>query len=38
VEAASDPSQKPLDAVSIKPKKTNVTVQRVVLAWIPSEN
>jgi hypothetical protein len=37
VEAASDASQKPLDAVSIKPKKTNITVQRVVLAWVPSE-
>ena len=37
IDAATDASQKPLDAVSIKPKKTNITVQRVVLAWIPSE-
>jgi hypothetical protein len=37
IEAAGDASQRTLEAVSVTPKKTSVTVQRVVLAWIPSD-
>jgi hypothetical protein len=37
VDSAADAAQKPLAAVSIAPKKTNVAVQRVALAWVPSE-
>ncbi len=38
LEASGDVSQRPLEAVSVKPKKTNVVVQRVVLAWVAAEN
>jgi hypothetical protein len=38
LDATADASQRPLAAVSIKPKKTNVIVQRVVLAWVAAEN
>ena len=34
LDAASDAAQKPLDSVSLKAKKTNIAVQRVVLAWV----
>lgn len=34
--ASSDAAQRPLASVSLTPKKTNVTVQRVVLAWVPA--
>ena len=26
----------PLEAVTLQPKKTQITIQRVVLAWMPS--
>jgi hypothetical protein len=37
LDAASDASRRPLESVSVKAKKTGVTVQRVVLAWVPEE-
>ena len=38
LDASADASQRPLESVSIKPKKTNIVVQRVVLAWVAAEN
>ncbi len=33
--SAADASQRPLTAVALTPAKANVSVQRVVLAWVP---
>lgn len=35
ITARLDPSTEPLEKVSIKPKKTNIQVRAVVLAWAP---
>jgi hypothetical protein len=37
LESMTDAASRPLEAVSVKPRKTNVSVQRVVLAWVASE-
>jgi Sec-independent protein translocase protein TatA len=36
LDATTDAAQRPLSALSLTPKKTNVSVQRVVLAWVPA--
>jgi hypothetical protein len=33
--AACDPQTEPLETVTLKPKKTNITVRSLVLAWAP---
>jgi hypothetical protein len=30
-----DPGTEPLETVTLKPKKTNISVRSVVLAWTP---
>ena len=35
LEAKIDAQSEPLDTITIKPKKTNISVQLVVLAWAP---
>ncbi len=33
--AASDPASEALEKVSLRPKKTDITVRRVALVWLP---
>ncbi len=35
LEAVIDPQKTPLDEVQIRPKKTNITVRVLALAWAP---
>jgi hypothetical protein len=32
---ALDPATEPLDTITLKPKRTDLTVQVVALAWVP---
>jgi hypothetical protein len=34
-EAAADPATEKLETVSLRPKKSDITVRRVALVWIP---
>ncbi len=35
--AASDPATEKLETVTLRPKKTDITIRRVALVWVPAD-